>query len=100
MTTRARLYGNAEGVLITGAAVRAGLEAAKWRNRRPRKTVPKYQRTGHRLERHIEWSSSGSLYMSPTPKLEMELAAKAKRKAEADKWLERVKRRKKEKTNG
>lgn len=97
MKTGTRKVGNAEGIRITNVAMRDGLEAAKWRNRKPRKTVPKNARTDKTLARHQEWNTSTEHHMMPSERDEAFRDMDARKRAEANRWLEEVKERKRKK---
>lgn len=92
--SNARLYGNAEGIHVFGAALRDGMAASKARHGKPRRFVPKYMYTDETLARHQEWKAPGQLRMRPTAVQLAEANRRAKAVREAEAWIARVRARK------
>jgi len=73
--------------------MRAGLEAAKWRKRRPRKTAPRAVRTPQTLINYTEWLNSEQTHMTPTPQEKTQIERTERREADADKWVKDLKKK-------
>lgn len=78
--------------------MRAGLEAAKWRNQKPRKTAPKHVRNERTRASFEEWMNSEQTHMTPTEKDRAQIEHTERRQASAEKWVaDLVKKREAEK---
>lgn len=80
---------------VFGFALRDGMAASRARHGKPRFTAPKWTHTEETSDRQREWRDSKETKMRPrTPYQAQNAAIKAKREAEAERWIAEVRARK------